>query len=72
MIISWLLYIFIDDRPVHEGFVCKVCQKSSLSFFVSTSTHKRAPCQRISFFEVFFLFFEFFEKMVEMASMVIR
>ena len=24
--------MFIDDRPVREGFVCKVCQKSSLLF----------------------------------------
>ena len=55
-----------------EVFVWKVCQKSSLNFFLSTSTHKRSPCQRISFFEVFFLFFDFFEKMVQMAGMAIH
>ena len=54
------LYMFIDDRTFCEEVFWKHCKKSCLSFFLSTSTHKRTPCQRISFFEYFFTFFYFF------------
>ena len=47
--LSWNLYMFVDDRTFCEIFFCKLWQKSSLPFFLSTSTHKRTPCQRISF-----------------------
>ena len=54
--------MFIHDRPFCEDFFCKFCQKSSLSFFIATSTHIRSPCQRNSFFEMFINLFHFFLK----------
>ena len=51
------LYMFIDDWPFYEKVFCILCQNSSLSFILSTNTHKRTPCQRISFFEYFHFFF---------------
>ena len=51
--------MFIDDRLFCDGFFSKICQKLSLWFLLATSTHKRTPCQRISFFGVFFILFEF-------------
>ena len=48
--------------PFCEEVFWKLCQNSSLSFILSTNTHKRTPCRRISFFEYFFTFFYFFEK----------
>ena len=47
-------------------------QNSSLLFFVSTTTHKRALCQRISFFQQFITLIDFFEKRFKMATMAIR
>ena len=35
---------------------CKLCQNSSLSFILATSTHESTPCQMISFFEYCFTF----------------
>ena len=69
--LTWNPYIFIDDRRFCEVIFCKVWQKSCLLFFLSTSTHKRTPCQRISFFEIFFILFELFEKMVKMINKAI-
>ena len=60
--LAWNLYMFIDHRLFCEWFFWKVCQKSSLSFLLATSTHKSTPCRRIYFFDVFFIFFEFFQK----------
>ena len=66
------LYIFIDDWSFCEEVFWKLCQNSSLSFILSTNTHKMTPCQRISFFEYFFTYFYFFEKTVKMAAMSIH
>ena len=66
------LYMSIDDWPFCEEVFWKLCQNSCLSFFLATSTHKRTPCQRISFFEYFFTFFYFVEKTVKMAVVPIH
>ena len=39
----YMIGLFVNE------FFWKVCQNLSLSFFLATSTHKRTPCQRISF-----------------------
>ena len=70
--LSWKLYMFIDDRTYCDGFFCKICQKSSLSFLLANTTHKRTPCQRICFSDVFFIFLEFFQKNVKMTSTAVR
>ena len=70
--LAWNLYMFIDDRAFCEELSWKVCQNSSLSFFLTTSTHKRTLCWRISFFDVFFIFFDFFQKQVRMERIAIR
>ena len=66
------LYMFIDDWLFCEEVFWKHCQNSCLSFFLSTSTHKRTPCQRISFFVYFFTFFYFVEKIVKMVVVPIH
>ena len=66
------LHMFIDDWPFCEKVLWIICQNSCFSFFLETSTHKRTPCQMISFFEYFFTFFDFFEKKVKMAAVSIH
>ena len=61
------LYMFVDDRTFCEEFFWKLCKKINFIIFIADSKYKRAPCQRIPFFEYFFTFFYFFEKMVKMA-----
>ena len=59
-----------DSKLIHvyrwltfcEEVLRKLCQNSSLSFFLATSTHKKTSCQRISFFQYFLTFFYFFWK----------
>ena len=68
----WNPLMPIGGRPSFVWFFCKVCENSSLSFFLATSGHKRSRFQRISFFEYIFKFFEFFEKMAKMVGMAIH
>ena len=66
------LYMSIDYWPFCEEVFWKLCQNSGLSFLLATSTHKRTPCQTISFFEYFFTFFYFVEKTVKMPVVSIH
>ena len=70
--LAWNPYMFIDGRPLCGGILGEVWQISSLLFLLATSTHKRTPCRRICFFDVFFILFEFFQKKVKMESKDIR
>ena len=56
------------DRPFCEWIFWKVYQNSSLLFFQATSTHKRTPCQMISFLKFFFIFFDFFQNGLKIAG----
>ena len=56
------LYMSIGDWPFCEEVFWKLCQNSGLSLFLATSTHKRTPCQKISFFEYFSLSFILLKK----------
>ena len=66
------LNMFVDDIPFCERIFWKFRQKSSLLFFISTTTPKRAPCRRISFFDQFITLFDFFEKTVKMVAVSIQ
>src|SRR6266498_145204 len=44
------------------SFSFKLCQNSSLAFFLRSSTYKRTPCKRFAFFDIFFIIFDFFSK----------
>ena len=61
-ICSYMIDLFV------KTFFCKCCQKSSLSFFIATSTHIRIPCQRIWFFEVFITLLHFFLKTIKTVA----
>src|SRR5436189_2825867 len=52
---SYMVSLFVK-------FFFKICQNSSLSFFLINSTYKKTPCKRFAFFDIFFIFFDFFPK----------
>ena len=68
----WNPLMPIGGRPSFVWFICKVCENSSLSFFLATSGHKRSRFQRISFFEYIFKSLSFPKKMAKMAGMAIH
>src|SRR6266498_4159340 len=43
-------------------FFLKICENSSLSFFITNSTYNRTPCKKFAFFDIFFIFFDFFSE----------
>src|SRR6266540_4324271 len=53
---SYMVSLFV------KVFFFKICQNSSLSFFLTNSTYKKTPCKRFAFFDIFFIFFDFFRK----------
>ena len=65
--LAWKAWMFIHDKSFCERMFLKICQNWSLSFFLPTSTYKRTPCQRIAFFEIFFIFLDVFQNRVKIA-----
>ena len=46
------------------------CRNVSYAFFLTNSTHKMSPCERIAVYELLFIFFHFFKafKMTDMTT----